>query len=135
MSNPRASYTLDTRDTLLKKITDNTYSYAVASGTRVNSSAYEASHVLKASAGKLISLIGYNSKSSAQFIQIFDSATVPADTAVPVCVFTVPAANNFSLDIPITGLPCSVGISVSNSSTGPTKTIGSADVFFTAVVQ
>lgn len=103
--------------------------------TLVNSSALEASHVLKASAGTLVSLVGYNAKTSSQFIQIFNSTTVPADTSVPVCVFVVPASSNFSLDVPLTGLPLGTGIAVSNSSTSATKTIGSADCFFTSVVK
>lgn len=122
---------------LLFKTTDNTYAILtmpLQGATRVNSSAYESSKVLKAAAGSLISLVGYNSKTNAQFIQLFDSATVPADGAIPILTFTVPAQSNFSLDIPLTGLPCASGISVSNSSTGPTKTIGSADCYFTAVV-
>jgi hypothetical protein len=107
----------------------------VNTGTMVSSTAYEASHVLKASSGTLISLIGYNSKASAQFIQLYNSTTVPADTAVPVLTITVPATSNFSIDVPITGLPFSTGIAVANSSTGATKTLGSADVYFTAVVR
>jgi hypothetical protein len=105
------------------------------SSTLVNSTAYEASHVLKASAGTLISLIGYNSKASAQFIQIYNSATVPSDAAVPVLTITVAATSNFSIDVPITGIPFTTGIAVANSSTGPTKTIGSADCYFTAVIK
>jgi hypothetical protein len=107
----------------------------IFTGTLVNSTAYEASHVLKASAGQLVSVAGYNSKTSAQFIQLYNSTTVPADTAVPVLVFTVPASSNFSYDVPVTGLPFSTGIAVANSSTGPTKTVGSADCYFTAVVR
>lgn len=102
--------------------------------TRVSSTVNEASKVLKASAGKLHSLSGYNAKVSAQFIQIFNSATVPADATAPDLVFTVPASSNFSLDLGMPGLPMSTGISVSNSSTQATKTIGSADVYYTAVV-
>jgi hypothetical protein len=102
-------------------------------GTRVNSAAYEASHILKASAGKLIGLFGYNS-GPAQFYQLHDSATLPADAAVPALTFTVPTLSNFSLDLPPTGLDFIHGIVVCNSSTGPTKTIGSGDSFFTAEV-
>ena len=106
-----------------------------AIGTRVNSSAYEASRVLKSSPGTLVTLIGYNSKASAQFIQVFDSATVPADGAPPVLTFTVAASSNFSVDVPITGIAFASGIAFSNSSTGPTKTIGSADCYVMAIVR
>lgn len=106
------------------------------SGDRVvASSAYEASHVLRATPGRLLSLVGYNSKATAQFIQVFNSATVPADTAVPVATMTVAGVSNFSLPLPITGMLFSTGIAVSNSSTGPTKTVGAADCYFTAVVR
>lgn len=94
------------------------------------SAAYVASQVVKASPGNVYGLSGYNSKASAQFIQLFDSATVPADTAVPVTVITVPATSNFSIDFGVYGRKFTTGIAISNSSTGPTKTIGSADCWF-----
>jgi len=107
---------------------------AASGASRVNSAAYEASHVLKASAGTLISLVGYNS-GPAQFIQLHDAATLPANGVAPAAVFTVPALGNFSLDFPVTGCPFTTGIVVCNSSTGPTKTIGGNDCYFTAVIK
>ncbi len=108
---------------------------AIADPTAAGSTTYEASHVFKASPGRLIWLTVYNSKGTAQFVQIFNSATVPADTAVPLATFTVAASSSLTIILPARGLPCTTGISVSNSSTGPTKTIGSADCFFTAITD
>ena len=97
--------------------------------------AYEASRVLKDSAGTLLCLTGYNSKTSSQFIQIFDARTLPANGAAPIATFIVEATSNFSYSVPMPGLQCRFGITVSNSSTGPTKTIGAADCYFTAVIR
>ncbi len=100
--------------------------------SNATSTAYEASRVVKASAGVLYGITGYNSKASIQFIQLFNSTTVPADTTVPVVTFTVPASSPFAIDWGERGRNFTTGIAVSNSSTGPTKTIGSADCFFDA---
>ena len=100
----------------------------------VSSAALESGHVMLSGSGRLISLIGYNS-GPAQFVQVFNSATVPANGTAPAICFAVQAASNFSLDLVATGFPFTTGISVSNSSTVPTKTAGASDIFFTATVK
>ena len=94
---------------------------------------YENSRVVSASACKLVMLCGYNS-GPAQWIQIFNSATVPANNAVPVVSYGIPSQSSFQIPIPVSGLPLSTGCSWSNSSAGNKKTIGSADCFVTAVI-
>ena len=98
---------------------------------QATTTAYAASLIVKAAKGKLLGITGYNSKGSAQFIQVHDSATLPADTAVPKVVIAVAASSSFSLEFS-KGRDFANGIVICNSSTGPTKTIGSADIWIDA---
>lgn len=101
--------------------------------SKAASTALEASHVIKASAGVLHGFTGYNSKSTPQFIQVFNSTTVPIDTTVPEIVIVAPPLSNFSWDSGKFSYPFSTGMAISNSSTVATKTVGGSDCWFNAL--
>jgi hypothetical protein len=93
--------------------------------------AYANSLVVKTGPGILFGFTVYNSNNSAQFIQVYDMTTVPADDAIPACVFTVAGVSN----LPVQWLPGRTFLSgcvLVNSSTGPDYTAGSADCWFDA---
>lgn len=90
--------------------------------------------VIKAGPGTLYKLVA--SSAGAQYIQLHDSATLPADAAVPVMTFYVAANGVVELPIhSIKGLKFTTGIVVCRSSTAATKTIGAgaADCWFHAI--
>lgn len=91
--------------------------------------AYVASQVIKNAAGSLFGLTGYNA-GPGQFIQIHDAAALPADGTAPAVILFVAANSNFSVDFGDRGRAMANGAVVCNSSTGPTKTIGSANCWF-----
>lgn len=109
---------------------DATSTYAPDNAT---TSAYASSLVIKGSAGVLFAITGYSSSTSDQWIQLHNAASLPADTSVPVITFLVRAGRNFSLSFGGKfGRFFSTGIVICNSSTGPTKTLGSSDCWFDA---
>jgi hypothetical protein len=102
--------------------------------TNATSTAYASSLILKASAGRLMSVSFYNS-GPAQFFQLHDSATLPAEATVPKSVIYVANKGSGGWDYGLRGRSFAAGIVICNSTTGPTKTIGAADTFFDGQVQ
>ncbi len=95
-----------------------------------DSTALEASHVIKASPGVIYGINGYNSAASTVFLQLHNTTTLPANTAVPVVTFLVPATSNFAYDAGRFGKFFSVGITAVTSTTGPTLTVSGATTWF-----
>jgi hypothetical protein len=102
----------------------------VKSGT----GALEASQVVKASACNVEEVICTNTGAAAVYCQLFNSATVPADSTTPVIVFAVPAGSTASWDSQ-QGVTFDTGLSVCVSSTAHTKTIAAAEAVFNSLVQ
>lgn len=108
---------------------------AVAAGEfprNASSFAYVNALLVKGGWTTLYGFSGYNSKTSTQFVQVFNLGDLVSLTsgAVPVIVVAVPAASNFSFDAGIHGRRFSRGLVIANSSTGATYTAGSADCWF-----
>jgi len=97
-----------------------------------SSTALAASLVVRASAGRLLTAAVYNGNVGTQYIQIHNAASLPANGAVPLFTFTLTTGAVQVLNFDLTGLPCSTGIVLCNSSTAATKTIGANDTWFTA---
>ena len=100
---------------------------------RHNSAGLAASLIVKDAKGWLIAVVFVNTNAAARFLQVFDSATLPADTAVPLISISVAAGATYVLSFPGFAAPMQNGIVLCNSSTAATKTIGAADSLFTAL--
>jgi len=92
----------------------------------------ENSRIVKSGAGRLFGFSGTNTKASSQFIQAFDTGTVPSNGAIPKFVMTAQASSDFWVSWTPGWRQFREGIVLCNSSTVATLTIGSADCWFDA---
>ena len=105
---------------------------SAASGLPVSARSVQLSNFIVAKSGpaNLFGMSILSNKASAQFIQVFDASSLPADGAVPNLVFTVAATSNLGIYYGSVGRWFDIGIVVCNSSTLATKTIAAADTWF-----
>lgn len=97
--------------------------------------AYEAQRLIAAAGARLYGISGYSSRTSGQFILLFDAQSFPSNGAQAVFVMTVGAVSNFNQSWGTGrngGRAFQRGIVICNSSTAPTLTLGSNDCFFDA---
>ena len=92
--------------------------------------ALAASTIVKATGGIMYGATITNTKASAQYIQVHDSAALPADAVVPLMSIAIAAHAIVRIDFGLRGRIFTSGIVLCNSSTDATKTIGSADCLF-----
>lgn len=97
--------------------------------------ALAASGIIKATPGVLHSISITNGAAFSQYIQLFDSATLPANATVPLFSVLLQAGGFAMFDWPVYGKNFVAGIVWCNSSTHVTKTIGAADCFATATFK
>ncbi|MGN6518557.1 MAG: hypothetical protein ACTHK2_03930 [Dokdonella sp.] len=101
-------------------------------GSNASSTQLEGSHVIKATPGTLFTLTILNNSGVAQYYQLHDATSLPADAAVPKAVIRVAPGGTGSFDYGTRGRAFAAGIVVTNSSTAPTLTHGGADSFYDA---
>ena len=91
----------------------------------------EKSAVVKTGSGILYGFTITNTNASAQFVQVFDAQTLPADGAVPIISKSVPAGDAVGFAW-LPGRTFFAGLILCNSTTQATKTIGASDCLFDA---
>ncbi len=95
-----------------------------------DSAALETSSVTKAGPGNVYGFVAHNTNAATRYFQLFDSTTVPADTAVPKMVFAIPTGVTIVVpEIPGKRRYFATGISWAFSTTLATKTLGAAECF------
>lgn len=85
---------------------------------------------VKSGAGMILGFTASSTLASAQFIQLFDSVTLPADGAVPTATFSIATVNHLAVSWIFPGRFFNQGLWICNSTTQNSKTIGAANCLF-----
>ena len=84
----------------------------------------------KSGLGKMFGFTATSTNVAAQFVQVFDSATLPANGSVPLFAVNVASGSSASGYWGSSGRSFERGIFLVNSTTQATLTIGAADCLF-----
>ena len=79
---------------------------------------------------RVYGFVVYNTKASAQYLNVFDASELPADNAVPAFSWALAANSGVQLNFTSAGRHFPVGLVLCNSSTDTKKTLGAADCLF-----
>ena len=94
-----------------------------------------ASRVITTKPCKLLSIVVLNTNAAIRYFQIHETASLPADGAVPdVPSIPVSANSAMQFDFGAGGLDLDA-LTICNSTTAATKTIGAADAAILAILQ
>ena len=104
--------------------------------SHASSSAEADDLVVKASAGRLFLVTGYVASGEAGWVQVHDATSQPSNGATPELSWYMNAASTTQrLNIDVPGHLFGTGIVLCWSTTGPTLTAGSANMFMTAYYE
>lgn len=99
----------------------------------VGDNAYVNSRVVAVGPCKLHSIIGYNGGPE-QYIHVHEAAAQPANATTPKHGFKVGAGQYFTFDLGVVGEDLDA-LTVCNSTTNPTTTVGAADCSIQAILR
>lgn len=92
----------------------------------------ESSRIVKSGPGILFGFSVLSTNIAAQFILLFDAATLPSNGALPVFPFNIGAAGEKDVSYIFPGRFFQRGIVIANSTTAASLTLGAADCWFDA---
>lgn len=102
---------------------------------KIGTGALVASRVISTLPGKLLSVMVLNTNAAQQYIQIHESATLPANGAVPALP-AIPVAAGAVVMFDLGGVGIDLdACTICNSSTAATKTIGAEDCAIVGILH